>query len=600
MRNIKLFSPVIISVMLLSAYGEARACSDVFVSSGSEKISGRNIDWPIGNALRMFINPRGLSRTAVATYPTDQPISWVSQYGSVTLGLYMLGRYIQLDGMNEHGLSVGMLMMLPAIYPPPDSRPYLNDDNWVLYYLDNCRTVAEAVAIALTIRVNCLVGGHLALHDPSGDSAVMEYVGGELKIYRPPEYNGVLTNDPNYEEQLANLTNYEGFGGDLPLPGGVESKSRFVRASWYLQTLPEPESAEETVGSTLGIMQNVAKPLFNREESCTLSTSLRNHTTGRYSWRSFCQPNFRYVDLNAVDFSPGNPVKVLDLYTDLIGDVESYFKPEPSQLVIPRGDYNGDGTADISIFRALTGMWAVRGITRVYFGSAEDLPVPADYNGDGTTEIGLYRGSSALWAIRGVTRCYFGGPLNRPAPGDYNGDGSSEIAVFKDRIGLWSVKGITRAYFGAVGDVPIPGDYNGDGTDDIAVLRRWIGTLYQPGRDQWFIKDVSRFDFGIGMGTAVPGDYDGDGTWEAAIFTPSPYSSRLGQWTVRGLTAVSYGLADDLPVPADYAGDGSIRPAVFREDTGFWAVRDLTRCYFGSRYDLPVTRHGSREDDLPR
>jgi len=53
---------------------------------------------------------------------------------------------------------VGMLMMLDAVYPPPDSQPYLNDDKWLLYYLDNCRTVAEAVALAPTIRVNCLLG----------------------------------------------------------------------------------------------------------------------------------------------------------------------------------------------------------------------------------------------------------------------------------------------------------------------------------------------------------------------------------------------------------------------------------------------------------
>jgi len=599
MRNIKLFLPVMISIMLLSAHGEAGACTDVFVNSGTEKVSGRNIDWPIGPVVRMSINPRGLSRTAVATYPTDQPLSWISQYGSVTLQLHLFGMYITLDGMNEHGLSVGMLMMLEAVYPPPDSQPYLNDDKWLLYYLDNCRTVAEAVALAPTIRVNCLLGSHLALHDPSGDSAVMEYVGGELKIYRSPVYNGALTNSPCYEDQLANLANYVWFGGDqTDLPGGVEATSRFVRASFYRQTLPEPESAEEAVGSTLAIMQNVAKPLFDRNKSCTRTTCLRNHTTRRYSWRSFCYPNLRYVDLSTVDLTPGNPIRVLDNNTDLVGDAESYFKPDPSQLVIPQGDYNGDGISDIAIFRAMAGAWSVRGITHLYFGSAEDLPVPADYNGDGTTNIGIYRGRSALWAVRDVTRGYFGGLISQPVPGDYNGDGTSEISVFQDRVGLWALRGLTRMYFGATGDVPIPGDYNGDGTDDIAVLRRWIGTMTQPGRDQWLVKDVSRFDFGIGMGIPVAGDYDGDGIWEAAVFTPDPSDSQLGRWTVRGLTSVGYGLADDLPVPADYAGDGSARPAVFREASGLWAVRDLTRCYFGSRYDLPITRHGSREDDL--
>ena len=84
--------------------------------------------------------------------------------------------------------------------------------------------------------------------------------------------------------------------------------------------------------------------------------------------------------------------------------------------LVQAGDFNGDGTADIGIFRPSTGLWAIRGVTRVYFGSSFDQPVPADYSGNGVDEIAVYRPSSGLWAIRGVTRVYFGSgddiPLN--------------------------------------------------------------------------------------------------------------------------------------------------------------------------------------------
>jgi len=594
-RGIKvrmLATAVLFLMIQLGVSGTAGACSDVVVTTGTGIISGRNIDWPIGNTIQVSLNPRGMHRTATPTRPGDCPASWVSQYGSITVGLYFIGAYIKLDGMNEEGLSVGMLMMLGYDYPEVDSRPYLNDDNWVRYYLDNCRTVAEAVAIAPTMRVYCLVGGHLALHDATGDSAVMEYVDGELKIHRAPEYRGVLTNEPAFEEQLDNLANYQGFGGDLPLPGGVESTSRFVRATWYLQTLPAPVSFGETLGSTLGIMQNVAKPLYDRSESSTLTTILRDHTAKRYYWRSFCHPNLRYVDLSAVDFSPGTPVRVLDLNTALIGDVENHFKPDPSQLVLPRGDYDGDGNSDLAVFRALSGLWAVRGITRLYFGAARDLPVPADYTGDGTTDIGIYRGDSALWAIRNVTGVYFGGPACRPVPGDYAGDGSSDIAVFNEASGLWAVRGATRTYFGATGDFPVPGDFDGDGRLDLGLLRRRIGY------DIWMVKGISSFYFGDGMGHTVAGDYDGDGTWEAARFTQNTDLSPPGRWQVRGVTACFYGLATDLPVPADYTGNGSLHPAIFRENTGLWAIRGVTRAYFGAGSDLPVTRREKTSDCL--
>jgi len=45
---------------------------------------------------------------------------------------------------------------------------------------------------------------------------------------------------------------------------------------------------------------------------------------------------------------------------------------------------------------------------RSYFGTGSDHPIPGDYEGDGTADIGIFRGNSGLWAIRSVTRSYFG------------------------------------------------------------------------------------------------------------------------------------------------------------------------------------------------
>lgn len=83
-------------------------------------------------------------------------------------------------------------------------------------------------------------------------------------------------------------------------------------------------------------------------------------------------------------------------------------------LISPAADFNGDGTNDIGIFRPNAGMWAIRGITRAYFGGLGDETIPGDYNGDGTSEIGIFRPSSGIWAIQGVTRTYFGGVDDEP------------------------------------------------------------------------------------------------------------------------------------------------------------------------------------------
>jgi glycosyltransferase involved in cell wall biosynthesis len=54
------------------------------------------------------------------------------------------------------------------------------------------------------------MGAHLALEDPSGDSAIIEPIDGELVVHHGAEYT-VMANSPAYDEQLANLSRYEGF-----------------------------------------------------------------------------------------------------------------------------------------------------------------------------------------------------------------------------------------------------------------------------------------------------------------------------------------------------------------------------------------------------
>ncbi len=61
-----------------------------------------------------------------------------------------------------------------------------------------------------------------------------------------------------------------------------------------------------------------------------------------------------------------------------------------------------------------SGLWAIRDISRIYYGSCIDYPIPADYKGDNFQEIGIFRQESGLWAIRSITRAYFGGGDDRP------------------------------------------------------------------------------------------------------------------------------------------------------------------------------------------
>jgi hypothetical protein len=80
-------------------------------------------------------------------------------------------------------------------------------------------------------------------------------------------------------------------------------------------------------------------------------------------------------------------------------------------------DFNGDGYDDIAVFRESSGLWAVRNITRDYFGTNGDIPVPGNYTTTGRDQIAVYRPSTGMWAVQGGGRYYFGSGTDQPLTG---------------------------------------------------------------------------------------------------------------------------------------------------------------------------------------
>lgn len=263
---------------------------------------------------------------------------------------------------------------------------------------------------------------------------------------------------------------------------------------------------------------------------------------------------------------------------NLFGDPVIKLKFNRVPLILGNGDFNGDGTSDVSIFRSNSGLWSIMNITRVYFGTKTDLPINGDYDGDGTTDIAIFRKTSGLWAIRNLTRYYYGNSKDMPIPSDYDGDGTINIAIYRPYEAKWFIKDIGSYYFGDHMDIPTILDHNGDGSDEIAIFR--------PSSGLWAVKDRTRCYFGSEEDLPIPGDYDGDGADEITIFRPS---SNL--WAIRNVTRYYFGDFDSyygIPVPADYDGNNKEDIGIFRPTNGLWAARNITRCYYGSYIDFPL------------
>lgn len=313
-------------ILVILAVSVVHPCTDIFITKGSYKTSVRTFDLDKVDS-KVVINPRGISRQSSGLAAEDVPLKWTSLYGCVTVNAF--DRDGGPEGMNEHGLSCANLVLAETKYPPPDSRPAVNYSHWVQYFLDTCKTVAEAVNEAPKLRVGpVLVGGqtwplHVVLHDASGDSAILEYLDGELRIHHPAEVN-VLTNSPPYESQLQNLKRYKGFGGNEGLPGDIDSRSRFVRGAYFLKILPEALSSQDSVANAFSLIQTVAQPAGSAIPS--LWTVVRDHINKKCYFRTLKSPVVKYVDFDSVDFSSGFQSAV-EIDADICGEMSRYFRP---------------------------------------------------------------------------------------------------------------------------------------------------------------------------------------------------------------------------------------------------------------------------------
>ncbi len=243
---------------------------------------------------------------------------------------------------------------------------------------------------------------------------------------------------------------------------------------------------------------------------------------------------------------------------------------------ISAGDFDGDGTGDVAIFRGATGLWAIRDVSRFYFGGPGDYPVTLNFRNHPDSAPAIFRPRTGLWAVRGVTRIYYGQSLDNPVTGDFNGDGLDELGIFRSSSGLWAIRNHTRIYFGSSGDTPVPGDYDGDGTAEAGIFRNISGL--------WAIRGVTRSYFGGSSDLPVPADYNGDGIDEIGIFR-----NVTGLWAIRGVTRLYFGTSGDIPQPGNIIGDGSEQISVFRPNSGLWASRSISRIYYGRSGDFPVT-----------
>jgi len=284
-------------------------------------VVGRSMDWVEDPGSEMWVFPRGMKRHGNAG---PASLEWTSRFGSVGVSFYGIAT---ADGMNEKGLVANILYLAESDYGTSVAgRPHLSIGGWAQYVLDNYATVAEAVAalekepftIVAPVLPNGEAGvGHLSISDPSGDSAIFEYLGGRLKVHHGRRYN-VMTNSPPFDEQLALNAYWRQIGGDVMLPGTIRASDRFVRASFYIDAIPENLAGSRAIASVFSVIRNASAPLGittpgEPNVASTIWRTVHDQKARTLYFDSATSPTVFWMPLEKLDFTAGAAVKKLPL-----------------------------------------------------------------------------------------------------------------------------------------------------------------------------------------------------------------------------------------------------------------------------------------------
>lgn len=340
---------IAISLAVSLPFHHADASTRIFWNNNDEEdmLAARNMDLDTDDKPTIYAVPAGKNKTGEIN---DNPATWTSKYGSVVIILQGYGNVVN-EGINTRGLAFHYLYMQDSQYETRDSRPGVAGARYGQYLLDNAADVAEALNL---MEQTQLVPGwmgtyypcHLALEDAEGDAAVVEFIGGQMKIYHSSSYT-VLTNEPALDQQMANLKLYKGFGGNLPWPGDVDSKSRFVRASAFLKTLnlhPYTAIDPDNISYLLSAIRAEATPfgaiMFKDDGSevpgrPTLWTSMFDLTNQVIYFTHNLARNYFWINMSKLNLAAGAPVLHLQAdRTGLFGDASKLLRPQ-AQPALP-------------------------------------------------------------------------------------------------------------------------------------------------------------------------------------------------------------------------------------------------------------------------
>ena len=157
-----------------------------------DKLFARNYDYMDSPGMTVWTHPKDgyASVSTVSLYFFGYGGSFLPE-DLLTSLLTLLAPYIPVDGMNEKGLSIGVLELeTPETFQQTEKKD-ITTTAVIRHVLDHAATVDEAIAIFNEFDMHDFLGVgctyHYQITDASGDTAIIEYANGETTVLRPDE-----------------------------------------------------------------------------------------------------------------------------------------------------------------------------------------------------------------------------------------------------------------------------------------------------------------------------------------------------------------------------------------------------------------------------
>lgn len=253
-----------IALATTATVGIANACTTAVYNNGEAQLTMRTMDW-FGHDQAVVV---GTGAGIDTQYSATDGVATRSKFAALKIESFNPG--IVAEAMNEQGLEARILYLGTGAGTEfaQDRADTKNVDAGMVptWAVDNFSSVTEVVSALQSVDVlptavcdlpnhegECIYPPvHYQFADAQGNTAVVEFIKGEMKIYTGSG-SAYMSNDPAFDEHLA-LDEQQAEAGSTILPSDRRLRAKSVIADMYERNVTDATKAQNSmkaVGATV-------------------------------------------------------------------------------------------------------------------------------------------------------------------------------------------------------------------------------------------------------------------------------------------------------------------------------------------------------------